>query len=130
MRSTRTTLRVLQRRQDVATRYLRGESQAAIARDLGVTQQQISLDLQAVHDFWLTAALRDTDALKAEQLAKVDAIEAECWQAWRRSQQGREVCRTDAVEAPAGPTRTTSRTATRTGDPRFLDGILKCVARR
>jgi len=131
MRSTRTTLRVLQRRQAVASRYLRGESQATIARALGVTQQQISLDLQAIHALWLAAALRDTDALKAEQRAKIDAVEREAWAAWHRSQQPREMTVTEATDGGETPRRKNSvRREGQAGAPCFLAVILTCVARR
>ena len=73
------------RRQQVAAAYLRGEYQADIATRFGISQQQISLDLKTIRAMWLQSAVRDFDAARAEELAKIDAVEAEFWGAWEKS---------------------------------------------
>ena len=142
MPSTRHTTQILARRQEVATRYLRGEYQSAIAQVLGVTQAQISFDLKALREIWLASTLRDFDALKAEQLAKIDQVELAAWGAWERSQQPREVSITEQTEGgevvgmdgtsqPKRPTRKASmRREGQSGDPRFLAVIQKCIDQR
>lgn len=124
------TIRLAQRRQLVAARYLRGEYQSQIAQDLGLTQAQISLDLKAIRAEWLKATLRDFDALKGEQLAKIDAIELEAWASWEKSKQPREVTITEATEGPRPGRKASVRKEGQVGDPRFLSEILKCVERR
>ena len=131
-----------QRRQQIAARYVRGEYQAAIARTLGVSQQRISQDLATIRAQWLASALRDFDALKSEQLAKIDAVEVAAWTAWDRSQQPREVSLTEQTEGgevvsadgtsqPRRPTRKASmRREGQSGDPRFLAVIQKCIDQR
>ena len=142
MPSTRNQSQMLARREQVATRYLRGEQQYTIARAVGVSQSQISHDLKALRDLWLASSLRDFDALKAEQLAKIDAVEVEAWGAWLRSQQPREVSLTEQTEGgevvgvdgtsqPKRPTRKASmRREGQSGDPRFLAVIQKCIDQR
>ena len=142
MPSTRNLTQVLARRQEVATRYLRGEQQYTIARAVGVSQSQISLDLKALRDLWLASSLRDFDALKSEQLAKIDQVEVAAWAAWERSQQPREVSLTEQTEGgevvgadgtsqPKRPTRKASmRREGQSGDPRFLAVIQKCIDQR
>lgn len=117
-----------QRRAIVAARYLRGDVQARIAADLGVTQQQISLDLKAIRAAWLVAAIRDYDAAVAEELAKIDAVEVEYWAAWKRSQLDKE---TSMQEAGAdGKKKVSLRKEGQAGSPAFLDGVLRCIERR
>lgn len=108
----RKAIDIAQRRQAVAGRYLHGATQWEIANALEVTQSCVSKDLKAIQAEWLASSVRDFDAIKAEQLAKVDSIEREHWAAWERSK------RPDAEGNQ------------RDGDPRFLDGVLKCVTKR
>lgn len=130
MPSTYQESKVAARRREVAARYVRGEYQSAIANALHITQQQISLDLKAIRAEWLQSTLRDFDALKGEQLAKIDAIELEAWAAWGRSKQPREVTITEASEGTHPSRKATMRKEGQAGDPRFLAEIGKCVDRR
>jgi hypothetical protein len=118
------------RRQDVAQRYLRGEHQHEISRAVGVTQQQISLDLKAIRAEWLQSAIRDFDEAKSEQLAKIDLTEAEAWAAWERSKQPREVTLTEQTEGERGSRKASVRREGRAGDPRFLERVQKCIEQR
>lgn len=122
--------RVVERRQLVAARYLRGEYQSQIAQDLGLTQAQISYDLTAIRAEWLKSSIRDFDALKSEQLAKIDQIEIESWQAWERSKAVREITVTEATEGARPGRKAVMRKEAQVGDPRFLERILKCVEQR
>jgi len=115
------------RRQEVARRYLKGELQAQIAQSFGVSQQQISQDLRAVRALWLAAAVRDFDAARAQELAKIDAVEREYWSAWERSQQDKE---SEFEENGPKGRRTGSRSEGQAGNPAFLDGVLKCIDKR
>jgi len=79
-------LALQQRRKHVAELYLRGQTQWQIAHAMDVNQAQISRDLKVIRREWLNSAVQDFDARKAQELAKIDAVEAEAWAAWRRSQ--------------------------------------------
>jgi hypothetical protein len=119
-----------QRREQIAALYVQGQSQRMIAQQVGVTQQQVSYDLKAIQKTWLASTLRDFDAAKAEQLAKIDQAESAYWAAWERSQTPREVTTTKEVTGDFPRTETTTRLETPVGDPRFLDGVLKCIQQR
>ena len=119
---------VLERRHKAATLYLQGEQQYEIARQLHVSQQQISFDLKAIRELWLTSLVRDFDAAKAQELAKIDSAEVEYWGAWRRSQSPAETTVT-AQEEP-GKRKVSIKREGQVGDPRFLDGVLRCIERR
>ena len=112
---------------EVARRYLQGEMQSQIAASFGVSQQQISQDLRAIRTQWLAATIRDFDALKAEELAKIDRVEREYWLAWERSQQDKEI---SFEETGVKGTRTGSRSEGQAGNPAFLEGVLKCISKR
>ena len=130
MPSTYNAARVEARRQEVAARYIRGEYQSVIARDLGITQSQISYDLKAIRAEWLKSTLRDFDALKSEQLAKVDEIERAAWEGWQRSLLPREVTVTEASEGARPGRKATMRKEGQGGDPRFLQVIQKAIDQR
>jgi hypothetical protein len=118
------------RRQEVARRYLMGEHQTAIAQTFGVTQQQISLDVQALRKMWRESALRDMDAAISEELAKIDLTEAEAWAAWERSKQPREVTLTEQTDGAKESRKASVRREGRAGDPRFLERVQKCIEQR
>ena len=108
---------------ELARRYLQGEYQADIAADLGVSQSTISADLKKLQRRWQASALVDLNAAKAQELAKIDNLEREYWEAWTRSCADAETVVKKAKEA----TQTIKGQA---GDPRFLAGVQWCIERR
>lgn len=127
--STKNTTEIAQRRQDVAERYLRGEYQSAIAQALGVDTATISRDLAAVRAVWLDSAIRDFDAAKAQELAKIDEVERAAWAAWERSTKDKEVAVQEAG-ADKKLKKATLRKEGQSGNPAFLSTILTCIERR
>jgi len=140
---------MMERRRQVANLYLQGKTQWAIARAVKVSQGTVSNDLAAVREDWLASALRDFDAMKAEELARLDRLEAVAWEGWERScrdavsthqrtVQEREVRRKAAGKnGTAGRSRMApvrkveQRTAKgQAGDPRFLERVAWCVETR
>jgi hypothetical protein len=112
---------VLHRRAEVAARYLKGELQSDLATSFGVSQAQISHDLKVIRATWLASAVR------AQELAKIDQVEREYWLAWERSQQDKEVAYSE--RGPKG-TKAGERREGQAGNAAFLDGVLKCIAKR
>ena len=130
-----------QRRRDlaiVANLYMQGYTQAEIAehlnsrdeedRDYEISRHQISYDLGTLREEWLNSALVDLDRRKAEELAKLDRLEREYWEAWRRSLQAEETITTEMSEDDEGKMRRTVKGSS--GDPRYLQGIERCINRR
>lgn len=126
----RTNTQIAERRQQIATRYLRGETQAGIAADLGIDQATVSRDLVAVRAAWLASSVRDFDTAVAQELAKIDEIESEYWQAWERSKMPKEATLTEKVEGKDSRSRARVQREHRDGNPAYLDGVLKCIERR
>ena len=77
---------------------------------------------------WKEEALRDITEVKANELAKLDRLEAEAWAAWERGI-GRKQVRISKVGGKEGPS-TTLKTEVLNGDPRYLAIILDCQQRR
>lgn len=124
-------LAILDRRKNVARRYLRGEQQWEIARAFEVTQQTISLDLKAIQAEWLAQAVLDRGEWTARELAKIDHVETAAWGAWSKSLENAEVLKARMRRHGEHAEEATEKTSKgQAGDPRFLDLVLKCVARR
>lgn len=113
---------------EVAAYYLSGVSQHQIAERQGVTRSQVQYDLRILRTRWHEAALRDFDERIAEELAKIDNLEREYWDAWERS-----TGRASAVTRERGgaPELPMSAAAARSkGNPGFLVGVQWCIDRR
>src|SRR5215470_12294572 len=96
-------LAILERRKNVAARYVRGQTQWEIARAFEVTQATISGDLKAIRAEWLAQAVLDMEAIKARELAKVDETERNAWKAWHRSCRNAETVKVRSVKMPSPP---------------------------
>ena len=120
-------LAILERRKNVAVRYLRGQTQWEIARAFEVTQKTISLDLKAIQAEWLAQAVLDRGEWTARELARIDEVERQAWAAWTKSQENAEILR-DKRRGDKSETEKVSKG--QAGDPRFLEVVLKCVAKR
>jgi len=112
--------------EEIARRYLQGETQAAIAADLVVTQQQVSYDLRILQKRWQKSALVNIDESKAKELAKVDHLEREYWAAWERSCQETE----RTTNENSARDKAQIRRQQPSGDPRFLAGVQWCINKR
>ncbi|HEY7311159.1 MAG TPA: hypothetical protein VH643_17485 [Gemmataceae bacterium] len=120
-------LAILERRKNVAARYLRGQTQWEIARAFEVTQKTISLDLKAIQAEWLAQAVLDRGEWTARELARIDEVERQAWNAWTKSQ---ETAETKREKTGDGKSETVTTSKGQAGDPRFLEIVLKCVAKR
>lgn len=130
---------VLERRARVAQLHRQGLYQYEIAADVGVSESQITLDLKAIREEWKDSAIRDFDAAKAVELAKIDGLEREHWLAWEKSKTDytkRSVKRKNVLspEGDAIPGTTAEERKKEKiisfGDPRFLAGVMDCIKKR
>jgi Homeodomain-like domain len=133
------------RRMEIARMYLQGRSQVEIAEKLNVTPPVVYKDLAIIRDEWVDRAMMDFDHRKAEELARLDRLEAVSWQAWERScedttaQRRRQEYIRERIEGkgrrkghrmiPIAKTEedTTKKSA---GDPRFLERVGWCIETR
>jgi len=112
--------------------YLRGWTQAEIAEELNMSIATICRDIARLHDAWLESSLVDYDEAKAKELAKVDQLEYEYWDAWLRSCENKETETKKAIVVGEAAERreATKREEGQAGDPRFLTGIQWCINKR
>jgi len=88
----------------------------------------VCTDLQAVRREWRDSRIRDFDEAVNRELAKVDRLEREAWNAWQRSREPLESTR--VVSDGAGGKTAQKVVRQRDGDPRFLEQVHKCIATR
>jgi hypothetical protein len=118
-------------RVEIARRYLRGETQAAIAVVLRTTRQMVGYDLAAVIVQWRASSLRDITQAKAEELARINHLEVTYWQAWEDSREDKEI----ATQKQSGAGDATKKEVSlrkegQAGSPAFLAGVQWCIERR
>lgn len=119
----------------IADLYMKGWTQTAIAEYISeseahpytLTRYQIRADLQELRRRWIASALVDLDARRAEELAKIDRLEAEYWKAWLESVNDYEE---ERIKENAEGQEITTTVRASSGDPRFLQGIQWCINRR
>jgi DNA-binding CsgD family transcriptional regulator len=133
-RSTADTIRVADRRLTVSKLYLTGKGQYEIAKATGVTQATISTDLKWLREQWIRSALVAFNERQSIELAKLDRVEAEAWDAWERSKQPIERTTTERVaegDKDDKPRTKASRvTENRHGDLGALAIVTECIKRR
>ena len=110
-RRERTREQILKDRVEIARLYLEGWPQWQIGEKFGFSHQQISHELKAIRAEWRAAAVRGFDEAKARELAKLDNLEREYWEAWQRSCEQAKKTKQNA-------------------DPWFLEGIERCIGIR
>jgi hypothetical protein len=116
----------------LATLYLRGQTQVEQAKALGCSQSQISRDLKTLQGRWRAASLVSLEDAKARELAKIDHLERAYWRAWKRSCKDKQVKATEKIAGGKDDERTkaANRVEGQSGNPAFLAGIERCIAKR
>ena len=115
------------RRSRVSKLYLKGATQAEIARELDVAQATISGDLKAIRTEWKENRIHNVDELIAEEQKRIQQIEQAAWAALERSQQPLETTR---IIQKNGEKRAEKLVRQQTVDPRLLNTLLRASERR
>jgi hypothetical protein len=122
---------ILKDREEIARLYLQRWTQAEIGQKLGLSRQQVGYDLGALRQEWLQSSLLDFTARKAEELARIDRLEREYWDAWDASKRERETSTTEQTRDDDGQrVKAAIRKVGQTGDPRYLAGVERCIEQR
>lgn len=125
-------------RAKAATMYLQGWTQAQIAQEMDRTPAQVFHDLKVVRQIWLDNSLAAMTEIKARELAKIDEVEKEAWEAWRESKKEHIASSLKVVEptmvaagapVPGMQTKQTKREK-RTGSVEYLNTIQWCIEQR
>ena len=112
----------------ISSLYLQGITQAEIGQGIGVSQQQISYDLKVLRKRWLQSSIVNIDEAKARELARVDHLEREYWEAWEKSKNPHKTTASKKVNGEQ--VEKTIQGETGTGDPRYLSGVQWCINKR
>jgi hypothetical protein len=116
---------------EVASLYLSGTRQGKIAEKMGVDPSQITYDIRVLHKKWKESSIRDFDEARGKELAKIDELEREYWEAWTRSQRIRQITSTKKKQGTLQSSNEASlRKEEHDGDPRFLQGVMSCIVKR
>jgi hypothetical protein len=131
-RSTAEELAIESRRAQVANLFLQGiKRQHELAQRVCVNRSTISRDLQVLKTRWKEAAVRDLDAAKGQELDRLDQLERTYWEAWEKSKGPHEITTTEQITGGDGDrARAAIRTEELHGDPRYLEGVRWCIAKR
>lgn len=114
-------------RAKVAELYKQGWYQVDIALELGISQPQVSYDLQVLKKQWLESGIMDINEAKARELSRLDRLEEMALEAWYDSREPKETL-TDADDR-LGSTLTV-KLEQRDGNPAFLSQIHDCIKKR
>ncbi len=115
-------------RREIARRYLRGDIQADIASDLGINQSTVSRDLAAIQEQWREERVHDINERKNIELARVDELEREYWQAWEKSKEDEQTKK--AVKRGDKDVRQEITVKGQVGDASYLRGVQWCIEKR
>lgn len=129
---------IAQRRSDISRFYLQGYTQQRIADEVGVTRQQVSLDLIEIRKERDTTTLFDFNEAKIKELEKIDNLEAEAWRCFYASSRPlkkkstRLKGKTQQGHGSQLPNDLEQYTyeEERLPDPRFMLIVDKCIERR
>jgi DNA-binding transcriptional ArsR family regulator len=116
---------------EVSRRYLSGEPQYKIAEALGVYPSTITYDLKRLQEQWLASSLQDFNAARAAQLARVDHLEREYWDAWERSKaQITVTVKESTLTGNRKRVKGSERVEDHVGNPAYLAGVQWCIEAR
>jgi hypothetical protein len=117
----------------IADLHFQGESQEAIAGQLGISRQQVGYDLRELERRWREASLREVDEAKARELARIDDLERKYRREWEASRAEKQSTVTESVTGgPGANTRNRARIAKeqRLGNASYLAGVQWCIEQR
>lgn len=112
----------LTRLEEVARLRLRGSSERGIAAELGISQPQVHRDLKLIESRWIEDSAELIGKAKGRELARLELVIAEAWEAWDKSKEPH----VRTVEEAGQVTKTT--TTFTAGNVRCLEVIVTAIA--
>lgn len=117
--------------------WIKGWSLRDIAKELSANREYIVSHVSVWNDIqfmlreWRRFRLDKIDDMKQAEFVKLNALEREYWDAWERS---KEEYRKRVAEKKGGEDGAVMKQSLtqedRNGDPRYLDGVMKCIDKR
>jgi hypothetical protein len=116
----------LARMEKAARLYCQGKTRTAIATELQCDVGTVTRYLEACRELWRAELVKTCEAIKAEQLAKVDRLEAEAWEGWLKSKKPEIEIKVEKGKAA----KSYKKVRYPNGDPRFLQVISHAIDQR
>lgn len=119
--------------------YSQKKSHKEIAKFVGISRPRVSQILRDIRAAWRETYMDSFNVVINEQLAKIDAIEAELWEGWERSKQfrrsiinkkGEERGEWTDVKQQEFQVNRDNDLAEPPGDPKFLAQVQSCIDQR
>ena len=135
----RTALQKQQHRAEIVRLLGEDRRQSEIAQELGISPQLVSKELKAIQDDWRFSTTGDFIDQKAREVARLNHMEGQLWEAWHKSTKGKKRNQQwaqpgEAAHAESDAESTVVRMSVTTenqpGNPRFMAAILKIVDQR
>jgi len=114
----------------ISDAYIQGKTQIQIAHELGMNQSTISRKLKKIREQWKENRLQNIDAFKDRELARIDRLELEYWEAWIRSCTTRTEKSIKKKEGKGVEKESSLKTYERDGNPSYLEGVERCIKLR
>ena len=119
---------IADRREKVSKLYLSGMPMFKVAIELDCSTSQVSRDLKWLRKQWLESSVANISEIIAKELAKIDNLEKEYWEAWQKSKEDFEKKRKKYQNRELK--ELINEEVIVQGDPRFLQGVERCIKRR
>lgn len=108
--------------------HLRGYSQNAIAKKLGVSQSQVNYDIKKVRERYKEEALEHHAVYVREKINQLRAVAQEAWEGWERSKkQALEIREEEGTTGEGGWSKTSKTKKRVSGACEYLRTILDCL---
>jgi predicted transcriptional regulator len=124
----RTSDQIQSDRAKIASFMLRGYSQKQIADEMKMTEAMVSREVKELRKDWAESAKIDMNEALGQELARIDQIEKEAWEAWEESKKPTKREQQSVTEGQAQKVSIVKNY--RTGDPRYMNIITWCVEQR
>jgi hypothetical protein len=117
----------------IAELYLQRFSLREIAAQVKLGLATVSRDLQIVRKEWQERQKSSFNLYVSQELDRLDTLERQYWEAWRKSQTEQSTIETGKTRAPGAKgegIRAIKKTVGRDGNPAFLAGVMTCIQER
>lgn len=121
---------------EIARLWARGLSLQEIASEISKNRpyslsfQTISKDVRTNIERWKESIIADVGEMRAGELARINQIEREAWEAWEKSKQIAERKITGRKTGSHEGTVAQLIQEAQCGDPRYLDKVQWCISKR
>lgn len=107
--------------------YIQGYYQSDIAKQVNISQQQVSRYINKIINEWKNSDLININEHKKKELEKLNVIESEAWQAWHNSTKEKL---TKIARNKNEVTEKTVKSEDNYGNSIFLKIVLDCIDKR